>query len=452
MRDSPAGQRCFCGREAVFGFMNIVIDAFNLGFLNGTGLTAYTRELSDILMSSGHNVYPVYGLPGVKHIPNIIWQSFLQRLAVSGEPKSRDFLKWGQYALFNLPLFLLNYPVKAHAITRKQSYSSDFLRERLPAFKYLFNSPGIYRAVQLYSYVAKKTMYINLGKDIHADIVHMTSPLPVSIKNTRHVVTVHDLIPLSLPHSTSVNIKHYYNMISASIARADIIFSVSENTKKDILQYFRIAESKIHVTYQSRKIPDYYLSLGTADIVNVLKIWKLKYKEYFLFYGNIEPKKNVLFLLESFIRSKTNFSLVIIANTGWLNKAEKQFLKDRTFHDRIITINYVSYNNLWHIVSGARALIFPSLYEGFGLPVLEAMQLQCPVITSNITSLPEVGGDAVHYIDPFSQSDLISAIEKLSIDDHYCSDLSRRGVIQSEKFSIEKHKNSILDGYCKVLN
>jgi glycosyltransferase involved in cell wall biosynthesis len=432
--------------------MNIVIDAFNLGFLNGTGLATYTRELSDILMSSGHNVYPVYGLPGVKYIPHLMWQSFLQRLAVDGEPKSRNFLKWGSYALLNLPQFLLNYPIKAHKITRKHNYSSDFLRENLPAFRYLFNISGIYRAAQLYSYAVKRNIYIDLGKDIHADIVHMTSPLPVSIKNTRHIVTIHDLIPLTLPHSTSVNIKHYYNMISASIAQADIIFSVSENTKKDILQYFHIAENKIHVTYQSRTIPEYYLSLSEADIVNVLKIWKLQYKKYFLFYGNIEPKKNVLFILESFLRSKTDFTLVIIANTGWLNKAEKKFLNDRAYNDRIITINYVSYHNLWHILSGARALIFPSLYEGFGLPVLEAMQLRCPVITSNITSLPEVGGDAAHYIDPFSQSELIAAIEKLSFDDMYCEDLSKRGIIQSEKFSVEKHKNSIFDGYHKILS
>ena len=105
-----------------------------------------------------------------------------------------------------------------------------------------------------------------------------------------------------------------------------------------------------------------------------------------------------------------------------------------------------------YLVRGARGLVFPSLYEGFGLPVLEAMQCGCAVITSNGTSLPEVAGDAAHYVDPFSLSDLVSALERFSVDDEYVGSLEKKGHVQARKFSAEQHCARLREGYAMLFS
>jgi glycosyltransferase involved in cell wall biosynthesis len=113
-------------------------------------------------------------------------------------------------------------------------------------------------------------------------------------------------------------------------------------------------------------------------------------------------------------------------------------------------IPYASFETLMYLLKGARGLVFPSLYEGFGLPVLEAMQMDCPVITSNSSSLPEVGGDAVHYVDPFDVHSIAEAIDLFSSDDAYINSLVEKGKLQAERFSPELHYQRIEAAYKRL--
>ena len=430
--------------------MKIAIDAFTLGFAQGTGLATYARELSYALTQVGHNVYPIYGLTGVSKNPALQWPSFIQSLYTRGEPHSLDLKSWLPTGLTYAFNALSGFSCSAQKINAENAYAAMPLKQRLPKFDVIFNCRGIYRAAQAYASFIKKPLFLEL-KGNRPDIFHVTMPLPISMKRVPKVVTVHDLIPLMLPHSTTVNLKRYLNILHSALRDADIIFSVSEHTKNDLVYTLRIPEEKILVTYQSTNTAKAAEKISEAETKEFLnEHYSLEYKKYFLFYGAIEPKKNVFRILEAFTKSKTDLPLVIAGKNGWLYYDVARFLRQREKDNKIRRLEYLPFNFLLHLLKGARGLIFPSLYEGFGLPVLEAMQVGCPVITSHMTSLPEVGGDAVHYVDPLSVSDITAAIDKFDADEAYLESLAQKGYAQAAKFSPEQHMLRVKEGYDRL--
>jgi len=243
-----------------------------------------------------------------------------------------------------------------------------------------------------------------------------------------------------------MNLKHYKRSLNASIRDANMIFAVSEHSKNDLVRNFDIPENKIHVTYQSVQIPEQYKQIDTHALSDFLdRQFNLKQKEYFLLYGAIEPKKNVARILEAFAIAKTDYPILIVGKDGWLHADVDAFfrqqdaLKRGKINNRFIRVPHMSSHSLMHLIKGARGLVFPWLYEGFGLPVLEAMEMGCPVITSHVSALPEVGGDAVHYVDPYDVSDIAAAIDRFAADDAYTASLVAKGSAQAKRFSSERY-------------
>lgn len=262
--------------------MKIAVDGFTLGIAKGTGLTTYARELCGVLTSAGHSIYPVYGLPRVSRKPLLRQASFIQRLCNKGEPKTRDILAWSPAAVGHFFRLLtgLSSPIRKVA-GNEHSYALGAVRDMLPLFETAFNAEGVYRAAQFLSYVTHKPlrMRFSADDDPNIDLFHITSPLPLRIKKIPTIVSIHDIIPIVFSHSTKYNISHYYNLVYASIKNADIIFSVSEHTKNDILRLFKINESKIHVTYQSSSLEDRYDPLDddyVKKIYMIFLIWNTK--------------------------------------------------------------------------------------------------------------------------------------------------------------------------------
>ncbi|MFZ7330172.1 glycosyltransferase family 4 protein, partial [Avibacterium avium] len=157
------------------------------------------------------------------------------------------------------------------------------------------------------------------------------------------------------------------------------------------------------------------------------------------------PKKNVLRLLQAFSKARTNCKLVVLGKNGWLFENEESFFKSNKTN-KIVRINYSDFYDMMTLLKGSKALIFPSIYEGFGLPVLEAMQMNIPVITSNSSCLPEVAGNAARYVDPYSISEIIDAIEDFS-NTSDLSAYSEKGLKQAEKFSEENYQKRLREGY-----
>lgn len=182
------------------------------------------------------------------------------------------------------------------------------------------------------------------------------------------------------------------------------------------------------------------------------KNYGLKPGGYFLFYGAVEPKKNVLRLLQAMEAAQTALPLLVVGHNAWLYRNVETFLakRGRGKTGKFRRLPYVPFETLMFLLKGARALIFPSLYEGFGIPVLEAMSMGIPVITSRCGALAEVGGGAAHYIDPYDISDIAAAISRLASDDMYAAKLVWLGRAQAEKFSPSNYLRRVEEGYARI--
>jgi len=285
------------------------------------------------------------------------------------------------------------------------------------------------------------------SKDI--DIFHSTYMLNADVKGAKRVTTIHDVIPLKLPHTTLDNKSIFYNKVKKSIECSDKIVTISERSRQDILNIFDIPEDKIVNCYQS-----YTLEPKEVESVNlhVENRFDILPNEYFLFVGNIEPKKNVGRLIDAFLELDSDKKLVIVGRKAWLwedllKRADK-FINQK----KIILLDYVNRFELIALYKNAYCFVFPSLYEGFGLPPLEAMAAKTPVIVSNSSSLPEVCADAAIYCDPYSVDSIKNAMESsLKLSKEEIKELVEKGIKRVEFFNKDDYRKKILSVYETLL-
>jgi glycosyltransferase involved in cell wall biosynthesis len=233
--------------------------------------------------------------------------------------------------------------------------------------------------------------------------------------------------------------------------------TVSENSKRDIIELLGVDEKRITNTYQAVHFPNSYLERSQAAIAEQLAgSFGLEVDRYLLFFGALEPKKNVGRLIEAYLASGVDIPLVLVAAEGWHNQSETRLLDELRDNEpqqnrpnrvplrrAVRRFRYVSLSTLVSLVRGARAVVFPSLYEGFGLPVLEAMALGTPVVTSRESSLPEVAGEAALLVDPYDVDDIARGIWTIANDADLRTELSRRGKLQAEKYSVERYRERV---------
>lgn len=295
------------------------------------------------------------------------------------------------------------------------------------------------------------------------DMFHATRPIPLHVKKAANIYTIHDIVPLRLPHSTLDNKKYFYKVIKNIAREADHIVTVSEFTRRDVLEFFDIPEDRITNTWQSVSIDASVLSKSEDAVAREIEHrYGLSFKEYFLFLGAIEPKKNVSRMVEAFASSGTTRPLVLAGGLGWQYESDLETLKDERFQSwhfdgqrirpdrRVQHLSYVPRGALMSLIRGARAVLFPSLYEGFGLPILEAMLLGTPTITSNTSSMPEVAGDAALLVNPYEIEDIRDAIKALDADADLRAELSSRGRERATFFSPERYTERMKSVYARV--
>lgn len=289
------------------------------------------------------------------------------------------------------------------------------------------------------------------------DVLHVPAFAPPATKGCKVVVTVHDLIGILFPNQLGLPSRLYWGKwLPFCIQRADAIIADSENTKKDIVQTLRIPESKIRVIYPSGH-ENFSVSIPSGAIRSVKNKFKIQEK-YFLFVGTIEPRKNLARVVEAFMTFlKTNhtpqFQLVVVGSQEF---AHGRFFRtlDKQFHkasEKVVFTDYVPQEELNALYCGSIALLYPSLYEGFGIPILEAMASGTPVITSTITSVPEVAGDAAYLVDPFNVQALANAMSNLVADSNLRSQLIEKGFERIKKFSWHKTAQETIQVYESLL-
>lgn len=292
------------------------------------------------------------------------------------------------------------------------------------------------------------------------DIMHWTCPLPLRAVGMPNLYTIHDLVPLRLPFATLDNKRRFLKLCGQIRGTADQVVTVSEHSRQDIVRILGVDEARVTVTHQCVDLPVAITSRPEDEVAReVAGVFGLDWKGYFLFFGAIEPKKNLARVIEAYLASGTAAPLVIIGGAAWLDEDETRMiygdlvevsaLRDGMIRraDRIRRYEYLPFSLLVSLIRGARATLLPSLYEGFGLPVLESMLLRTPVLASTAGSLPEVAGEAALLVDPYDTQAIRRAIEALDRDGDLRAELSERGARQAAKFSPEVYRQRLADLY-----
>ena len=284
------------------------------------------------------------------------------------------------------------------------------------------------------------------------DIWHATYFTPITVSGAAKVTTIHDLVPIRLPHTTLNDKGIFVQQVRDAIKSSQLIICVSENTKNDILQYFDVNPDKLYVTYQPINLNKRPPEKEAVD--QKLNYYGLKNKHYILFVGAIEPKKNIRRLIEAFLSIDTDMPLVIVGKKAWLWENELELFSVKWGNEHMLRkirlLEYVPISDLPILYKGAQCLTFPSLYEGFGLPPLEAMSLGCPVVTSSVSSLPEICGNAALYVDPYDERDIAVKLEQILSDDELKTKLIQNGYERAEYFSMENYIKRLAAAYSKV--
>ncbi|HTX86986.1 MAG TPA: glycosyltransferase family 1 protein [Candidatus Nanoarchaeia archaeon] len=275
--------------------------------------------------------------------------------------------------------------------------------------------------------------------------------LSVGVKN---ILTIHDLSFIVHPDffSARQNSWHKFLGIKKLIERADIIIAISENTKADLIRYFGAAGDKIKVIYSGVGGEFRPLENNQAELNSVKEKYSLP-ERFILNVGAFEPRKNLSGLISAFDSiadqpGMGEWQLVLAGSKGWKNKEIFQTIAQAKNKSRIKAIGYVEKNERVALYNSAKIFAYPSFYEGFGLPVLEAMACGTPVIASDVSSLPEVAGDAALLVDPHDENSIGQALQLLMRDDKLRQLYSARGLNRAKNFSWQKSAGK----YLKILN
>lgn len=268
------------------------------------------------------------------------------------------------------------------------------------------------------------------------------------------VLVIHDLAFEHFPAQISWLTGKYYQYFMPRFAqKAKRIATVSEFSKRDIVERYKISADKIDVVYNGAK--EVYQPVNDE----VKSKTKAKYadgKNYFIYVGSIHPRKNVKNLLLAFekFKAETNsdFKLLIVGRKAWDFKEVDEVHEQMQFKNEVKFLGHVSPNELGEIVASAFAMVYVSLFEGFGIPIVEAMSCEVPVITSNITSMPEAAGDAALLVNPNSVEEISSAMKNLVEDSTLQNSLIEKGRTQLKKFSWDLTAEKLWRCCEKILN
>ncbi|MFC1658434.1 glycosyltransferase family 4 protein [Candidatus Omnitrophota bacterium] len=287
-----------------------------------------------------------------------------------------------------------------------------------------------------------------LGKNSF-DIYHAPAGYSLPrIKSVKKVLTIHDLRSLKIKDKT---FPQDILALKRAANHADVCITVSECTKKDIIENLGLAPEKIKVIYEGAE--DIFMPMEKSAAESIKEKYRID-REYLFSLGQV-PRKNIERLIRAFskFKYKSEFILVIggAGNNGPWNEEYRNLAERLNLKNCVRFIGDIPYEDLPLLYNASEYFVFPSLYEGFGIPVLEAMSCGIPVITSNVSSLPEIAGDAALYVNPYDEVDIARKMEKAVEDKDLRKALVSRGTKRAKEFSWDKMARETLEVYEEVL-
>jgi len=408
-----------------------------------------------IARSLGYDVGVVYGvpLPDTKD-PLLQEVLFFDQMRVPNRRATASLPR----VLYNKFIDHLRYCSAIHPSSLRlgNAVIAEQFKDLLPELDRAFLVRNLFDNANLFFRWTGKLVRLSL--DTQPDIFHFTYPVPIKGTSTRNIYTIHDLMPLRLPFATMDDKRHTMKLLKGIAKEADHIVTVSEKSRQDIIRLLKVDERRVTNTYQAVTFPQKYLDRSETVVANFLDArYGLEMYGYLIFFGALEPKKNVGRLIDGFVLSGVDIPLVLVMGPGWDNARESARLDEHKARGQgqmgatIRCLDYVDRSTLVTLIRGARAMVFPSLYEGFGLPVLEAMMLGTPVVTSANGGLGEVTGEAALLVDPYDVDDIARGIATIANDPDLRGELSRRGVAQAAKFSIAHYRQRVESLYASLL-
>lgn len=306
------------------------------------------------------------------------------------------------------------------------------------------------------------SLYSSESTAPEVDIYHCPyQPFPDKLSAKTFFLTVYDLIPIKFSHwfpekaNVDSVLNRTFNFIAAHKGYA---LSISDSTKNDLLEYYpSISKEKALVTELAADSKKFYPCTEPADLSDVYQKYQIPAAPYILSVCTLEPRKNLQFVIQGFMRllqeNKTpDLYLVLVGTKGWLyDDIFAEYEKHPEYKERIIFTGYVPDEDLAPLYSGALAFVYMSLYEGFGLPPLEAMQCGTPVITSNTSSLPEVVGEGGLMLDPTDLEAFCAALYEMHSNPAHRADMAEKALARAKLFSWERFAQQTLDAYALAM-
>ena len=295
---------------------------------------------------------------------------------------------------------------------------------------------------------------LGLRKDIledACDLYHgLSHEIPVNLHQTsvKRVVTIHDVIfrvdPSLFPYFDR---KIYDLKWKYSCKHADLIITVSEHTRKDLMKLYKVPFEKIRVIYPpvaTTPPPDPVPDQKVIDQYSLSN-------PYWLYVGAINPRKNLLGLLRALLISKDDLQLIVVGSGGTYERKARRFVDEHGLSSRVRFMGYLPNETLPVFYRKALALIYPSFYEGFGIPLVESLQSGTPVITSKTSSMPEAAGPGAILVDPTSPESIAEAMNIMAYDSALRSNLTKAGYQHAQKFTTDKIVDQTLGVYQELL-
>ncbi len=287
-------------------------------------------------------------------------------------------------------------------------------------------------------------------------------PLGIQYTGVKSVVTIHDLIHERNPEQyNAIDVKIYSKKFRYACEHADKVIAISEQTKSDIIEFYNTPVEKIEVCYQSCN-PTFAVPVSDAEKETIRKKYDLP-RQFFLYVGSIIERKNLLNICKALflLRNESEIPLVVIGAGGKYKQQVKDYIKQNGLEHKIIFLSespaaksspaFQSAADFPAIYQSAIAMIYPSFFEGFGIPVLEALWSRLPVITSNVSCMPETGGDAAVYVNPDNAEEIAAAMKKIYTDTAVATAMKKKGWLHAQNFAPQLCAERVMKVYESIV-
>ena len=427
------------------------IDGFALSLTQGTGIATYARGLAHTLRAEGGELGVLYGRP----------------ISGRGDAMEREIRFFDAQTQLRSPLYtrirgVLTELQRAHRVPTdgvvpagisSAALYSHFTTANLPPVDELWNANDVFGRAVVNFRIRRQLMRVRLASGTPPEVMHWTHMHAARLEGTRNIYTIHDAIPLRLPWATLDHKGAWLGSVRALARTAEHIVTVSEHARRDLISLIGIPEERITNIHEPVFPPEDGLDRAQS-LARLRSTLQLEDRGYFLFLSSVDPRKNLARLLDAYQASGVDRPFIIVGATGSNAKQELRVLTEvngtRSADGRIRHMGFLPRLDVDILLRHARALCFPSLYEGFGLPAIEAMQVGTAVLTSNTSCMPEIVGDAALTVDPSSTREIAGALALLDRDDDLRIRFEQAGPARAALFSPARFAERLTALYARL--